>query len=259
MAESPTNNVAIIGDMGEMNNDPVDVFDVKEEMSIFESDVVFDTSMVYMSGGDGISSPLVALQFTEDSIDLQQSLETCFSSDISQADSMKFPNAFEQHQIDIGQEQQENIAPNVSIVPRTNKQQRWDRNLERRSTKSDFDIQLQHIGLFSNQKSHQNKIRDATSKKQMSIELTSSPHRTQLKVVTADKDIKNIKRTKRLHERSKRKAIDQFEDVLCSICGILFSNSCNGDGWKKCINCSGWYHTECQGIEDKKSSCSLCE
>lgn len=97
-------------------------------------------------------------------------------------------------------------------------------------------------------KSNRRKIA-STRKSEKSSIITSSPHRSALKVLQANKDIKNLKKMKRISKtqaekgRKRVSAKENFpQDTLCSYCGDQFSASTAGDGWNQCHRCHSWVH-----------------
>lgn len=49
------------------------------------------------------------------------------------------------------------------------------------------------------------------------------------------------------------------EDEACIYCNDLFSNSKSSEGWIKCLQCQGWAHEACCGIEPEDCEAFICD
>lgn len=89
-------------------------------------------------------------------------------------------------------------------------------------------------------------------------EITSDSYHQNLTVVQAAKDILSIKKGRKTTQRlSKRQKLNgNFEDSLCDRCGLCFSDSMDGKGWKTCITCNNRIHFIC--YKDSDLVCLFC-
>lgn len=92
-------------------------------------------------------------------------------------------------------------------------------------------------------------------RRQKATELTSDTYRNALKASEANKDVSEIKKskkrlakatsettTKRKKKRDDKHAKENLNDSLCAICGAVFSTFNDGDEWEKCHTCAEWFH-----------------
>lgn len=137
------------------------------------------------------------------------------------------------------------------------KKGRWDRNARDSVPKLDsFLISPSSVARKLENRTDSRRKKTA-SRKEYAAELTSSPHRKKLIETTALKDIKNIQKTgrKRTGRKAKPPVSDVMDDILCFICGTVFSVSGNGKGWSKCLHCQEWFHTTCSTDFEKCYNC----
>lgn len=83
------------------------------------------------------------------------------------------------------------------------------------------------------------------------VDVTSDSYRQDLAVAEAVKQIKSIKSRRTNTARKPRKTKNlgnDSVDVLCELCGSSFSDSLDGQGWKKCLKCLGWFHIQCAEV-----------
>lgn len=96
-------------------------------------------------------------------------------------------------------------------------------------------------------------------KAEQAVEITGENYLQSLATSEAAKTIKAIKKgRKTTKKRTKvQKKAEIFEDTLCDLCGATFSDSVDGQGWKKCHSCLMWFHTEC-GTNEDDLGCRFC-
>lgn len=154
-------------------------------------------------------------------------------------------------------ENEENVPPSKTVTPSASKRCRWDHGFPKLQDKSTtFKIPPRMTDLHPATGIPEKRKRKTTNRTQECAELTSSPHRKQVKQAQALKDIKNIK--KKPGRKRKSKGDSKQEDALCPTCGSSFSSSLNGAGWKRCIKCTEWFHAECQCSIADSLTCYIC-
>ncbi|XP_062551176.1 uncharacterized protein LOC134216251 [Armigeres subalbatus] len=150
-----------------------------------------------------------------------------------------------------------NTTNQENVLSTSSKRCRWDKGFQKSPNKSaTFDIAPQMVDLNPRVQKQNVRKRTSGTKKQHCAELTSSPYRKQLKEANAAKDIKTIK--KKPGRKQKFESNFKLQDILCPVCGSIFSNSNNGSGWKKCVSCTDWFHIECQDTDENSATCYIC-
>lgn len=50
-----------------------------------------------------------------------------------------------------------------------------------------------------------------------------------------------------------------YVDDICLICGSSAVSDKEGEEWSRCVNCGGWAHNLCSGIENEEWETFKCD
>lgn len=122
-------------------------------------------------------------------------------------------------------------------------------------------------------------------RKGKSVILTSSPYKQELEEAEKAKKgkaVKNLKlgspninnrvlvktirakcaknpRQEKIQTTDSSESEEEEEDEACIYCNDLYSNSKSCEGWIKCLQCQGWAHEACSGLDSEDCDSFVCE